>query len=90
MTVPRLVTAITAALLYASPLLAQTAPAPAKPVKDPNRVICETIEEIGSRLGGKRICLKASEWAQRRQEDRDSTVAMQRNHCAGQGGESTC
>jgi len=50
----------------AAPAAAQTAPAdPATTpaavakLKNPNRMICEREEEIGSRLGGKKICKTA-------------------------------
>jgi hypothetical protein len=33
-------------------------------------VICEKIEVIGSRLAVKRVCMKRSEWAERRLQDR--------------------
>jgi TolA-binding protein len=66
-----------ASLALAAPAAAQTAPAdPAttdqsqKP-KDPNRMICERQEEIGSRLGGKKVCHTAAEWQQLRQQNRE-------------------
>ena len=55
-------------LALAVPAGAQTAPAdPAASsssqpkLKDPNRTICEKQEEIGSRLGGKKVCHTAAE-----------------------------
>lgn len=38
--------------------------------KDPNRVICEKQDELGSRLSSKRICMTAEQWAQKRREER--------------------
>jgi len=38
--------------------------------KDPNRIICEKQEILGSRLGSKRVCMTAAEWAVKRREDR--------------------
>lgn len=38
--------------------------------KDPNRVICEKQEVVGSRLQSKRVCMTAAEWAAKRREDR--------------------
>ena len=55
------VSLITAALLL---IAAQAQPAtttPAAPV-DPDKKICKTIKETGSRLGGKRECRTQAEW----------------------------
>jgi hypothetical protein len=38
--------------------------------KDPNRIICEKQEELGSRLGSKRVCMTAAEWQQKRLNER--------------------
>jgi hypothetical protein len=60
-----------------APAAAQSGPTdPAAPssqskLKDPNHVICEKQEEIGSRLGAKRICHTAAEWQQIRQQNRE-------------------
>jgi hypothetical protein len=69
----------------AAPAAAQTAPTdPAAPptanqkLKDPNRIICEREEEIGSRLGGKKICKTAQQWEQSRQQSRSDVDDMQR------------
>lgn len=40
--------------------------------KDPNRIICEKQEVLGSRLQAKRVCLTAAEWARKRLEDRQT------------------
>lgn len=54
------------------------APASAADVKkkgsadDSSRKICETVEEIGSRLARKRICMTKAEWQAVRQETRMS------------------
>jgi hypothetical protein len=56
-------------LALAAPTSAQTAPADpatgqtATPkAKDPNRMICEKVEEIGTRLGGRKVCRTSAEW----------------------------
>ncbi len=58
------------------------APAPARPktgAKDPDQqVICRNQEEIGSRLGGKRICMTKAQWAAQAQGARDATDTLQR------------
>ncbi|MEP7131109.1 MAG: hypothetical protein ABI770_08275 [Sphingomicrobium sp.] len=36
-----------------------------------DRIICETVEDIGSRLGGKRVCMTQQQWEERRRHDRE-------------------
>ena len=38
--------------------------------RDPNRTICETSLETGSRLAKRRVCMTAAEWDERRRQDR--------------------
>jgi invasion protein IalB len=42
------------------------------------QVICKHIEEIGTRLGGKRVCMTKAQWAQQAQDARDATDGAQR------------
>jgi invasion protein IalB len=49
---------------------AQPAQQTAKPAKDPNEVICEKEEEIGSRLATHRVCKTRAEWAEERRSSR--------------------
>jgi len=42
------------------------------PVKDPNRVICEKQEVLGSRVATKKVCLTAAQWEERKREDREA------------------
>lgn len=69
-------------MLSAAPALAQTQAAKqAKPAKnDPNRIICEKIEQIGSRLATKRICMTAAQWEERRRLDREDLENTQHRH----------
>ena len=46
--------------------------------KDPNRIICEKQEVIGSRLATKKICLTAAQWEERKREDREAIDKGQR------------
>lgn len=39
--------------------------------KDPNRRICKTVEETGSRLGSTRICMTAAQWEAQLSKTRD-------------------
>ena len=52
------------------------APAPVKTVK-PAKKICERVEETGTRLGGRQVCLTAEEWQARRANDRRETERVQ-------------
>jgi len=69
--------------LGAAPAIAQapsagTAPASAK-AQDPDKKICQRVEETGSRLGDRRICKTRAEWAAERQESRNELERAQRN-----------
>jgi|1185.fasta_scaffold427166_2 invasion protein IalB len=84
----RKLSALALMLVIAAPVGAQTAapaqPAPAAPkAKDPNRIICERQEEIGSRLGGKKICKTAAEWDAERRANREVVDDWQRNPGVG-------
>jgi hypothetical protein len=62
-------------------------PAPIK--GDPNRIVCQTEETIGTRLGGKKVCLTVSEWQARQAADRDQLESVQagaRTRCSNDGG----
>lgn len=67
-----------ALVLAASPATAQTPaaqPVTAKDVPpteatDLNRVVCRKVEQIGSRLGAKKVCLTLQEWQDRTRDDR--------------------
>jgi hypothetical protein len=55
--------------------------APAAQVKknDPNqRVICKSEDEIGTRLGSKRICMTKAQWDRQSQDAHDSVDNIQR------------
>lgn len=71
-------------IAIAAPAAAQTTPsstaAPtAAPGKDPNRIICEKEDVIGTRLGAKKVCKTWLEWQQQRQEHRSSVEKVQQN-----------
>uniref|UniRef100_UPI0035CA7C19 hypothetical protein n=1 Tax=uncultured Sphingomonas sp. TaxID=158754 RepID=UPI0035CA7C19 len=64
------------AMFGATAALAQTPPPAtspvatkiAKPAKD--KLVCEDEEQVGSRLGGHRVCKTAAQWADERQQNR--------------------
>jgi hypothetical protein len=67
-----------AALMLSSPALALQAAAPAaKPAKDPNRIICEKEEVIGSRLGARKVCKTAAQWEEDRRLHREQLEKSQ-------------
>ena len=44
---------------------------------DSDRIICETVKRIGSRLGDKKTCHTAAEWAEMRRQQRMTTERVQ-------------
>ncbi|HWI77392.1 MAG TPA: hypothetical protein VNS53_09970 [Sphingomicrobium sp.] len=44
---------------------------------DPNRIVCEQEEAIGTRLGGKRICMTVEQWNEKHNEHREFTERIQ-------------
>ncbi len=70
------------ASLLATPVVAQTQPTNAVPAtekgsKDPNRMVCRTVETTGSRLGSKKICRTAAEWVEVQAIERRDIERMQ-------------
>lgn len=69
-----LITTAASLLIGAVPAFAQgTQPAqqqPAKPAKDPNEIVCEKQEVIGSRLASEKVCKTRAEWAEERRTSR--------------------
>lgn len=39
---------------------------------DPNQMVCEKVEKIGSRLGSNRVCMTRAEGAEQRRQNRDT------------------
>ncbi len=44
---------------------------------NPNRIVCQKEETIGTRLGAKKVCLTVAEWEARKTDDRDQTEHVQ-------------
>jgi hypothetical protein len=54
--------------------------------KDPNRMVCEKQEVVGSRLATKRVCMTAAEWETKRRDERqmiDRSQTQQRGPISG-------
>lgn len=49
----------------------------AKPIKDPNEVVCEKQEETGSRLVSHEVCMTRSQWAEQRRLNRQDIEKIQ-------------
>lgn len=68
----------TAALICApGPALSETSASGKK--GDPNEVVCEKIEVIGSRVAAKRVCATRAEWVEKRKADREVLDQVQRS-----------
>jgi hypothetical protein len=52
---------------------------------DPTQVVCEKVEQIGSRLGSKRICMTRAEWVEQRRQNRAEIEKAQQTRCTGEG-----
>lgn len=63
-----------------------SAPPTAKKKTDPNEMVCEKQEVLGSRLATRKVCMTRSQWAERRQADRDMVARSQVNSCVKSGG----
>lgn len=55
-------------------------------VGDPNRVICRTYHETGSRLKKERTCHTAAEWAEIRRQQRMTVDRIQSSKTTNNGG----
>jgi invasion protein IalB len=74
--------ALALALPLSAPALAQAASQQqqpnAKKAPDPNQVVCEKQQEIGSRLATDRVCMTRAQWAEQKRNDRDAIEKAQR------------
>lgn len=74
----------------AAPAAPTAAPAPSatvKPASGGDRMICEREEELGTRLGGHKVCKTASQWAEERRIQRAEIDRSQtQRSCYGTAG----
>jgi hypothetical protein len=71
---------ISAAALFATAASAQVTAYKANDgtsANNPDKIVCQKEEQIGSRLGGKKTCLTVREWEARKQADRLQTEDVQ-------------
>ena len=84
---------VTAALTFTatSAAWAQTSDQPAAPPAaqkksaDPNQIVCEKIEVVGSRLAVKKVCMTRGEWAEQQRNDRQDVQRAQSQRGCNQG-----
>jgi hypothetical protein len=50
---------------------------PARKSSDPNKMICEVAQTTGTRLGARKVCKTAAEWAQLKEETRQNVEKVQ-------------
>ena len=67
--------------LLAAPALAQTSAAQSIDVSakkaELDRIVCERQEQLGSRLGGRKVCKTIREWQEERRVQREETERVQ-------------
>lgn len=68
------------------PAFAQTPASSDNKQRDPNKIVCQKEEQIGSRLGAKKTCLTVKEWDERARLNREETERVQQNTAVRSGG----
>ena len=58
----------------------QTAAPSAFKGRDPNRIICERVEQIGSRLAVRKVCMSAREWQEQEALNRQELEKYQQQN----------
>ena len=68
-------------LIGGAPAYAQvtslTSNIPSSKGRDPNRMVCEVAQTTGTRLGARKVCKTAGEWAALKQETRQNVEKVQ-------------
>jgi hypothetical protein len=59
--------------------------ASSKSKRDPNEIVCQKTEVLGSRLATKKVCLTRGEWAERRRLERMEVDRVQTNRGSCEG-----
>jgi hypothetical protein len=68
-----------------NPGVAEPSTAVVSAAGDPAQVICEKVDEIGTRLGSKRVCMTRAEWAEQKRQNRETVEKAQQTRCNGEG-----
>lgn len=80
----------TTLLLGTVPAIAQVQPVPQQTAvaskKSSDRLVCRSIEQIGSRLASKRVCMTARQWDEQRRTDRENVEGSQQRSFQPSGG----
>ena len=72
--------------LAASAGLAQPAAAPpAANPHDPNEMVCQRVQVLGSRLNNQRVCMTRAQWEERRAQDRRDAEKAQTTRIVPRG-----
>lgn len=66
-----------AAFAEVSPPAQQPQQNAAKSIKDPNEIVCEKQEQLGSRIASQRVCKTRAEWAEERRVNRQDIEKVQ-------------
>ncbi len=73
--------ALLGAVAQAQPVTSYRTATPAPVKGEPDKIVCQKEERIGTRLGGRKICLRVSEWNDRAKIHREQTERMQMGVC---------
>ena len=63
--------------LICAPAMADTPRAAPHKAQDPNEVVCEKQEVVGSRVQSRRVCMTRAQWADLRLQDRQEIEKVQ-------------
>ena len=72
--------ALIAALSLSSAAFAENSGTDKNDAKDPDRMICKSEEQTGSRLAKKKVCMTAAEWKESRRQQRMEIDRAQANN----------
>ena len=82
-----LLVAAAAAMLSAMPAWAgDNKNTTSKVAKDPNEVVCDKQEVLGSRVASKKVCMTKAEWQERTRNDQREVEALTKNVRCPNGG----
>ena len=65
----------------------QAAPPTSTAAAVPEKMICRRIDQTGSRLGTKKVCMTRAQWEERTREDQREVEALTKNVRCPRGGD---